>query len=61
MTCNDCGREIGDCDRNGCREVHGTAWGDWGDWALAMAKTEPDGDITAGVESSQSDAAGDTK
>jgi hypothetical protein len=26
MTCNDCGREISDCDRNGCREVRGVAW-----------------------------------
>lgn len=27
MTCNDCGREISDCDRGGCREVRGTVWG----------------------------------
>lgn len=26
LTCNDCGRDINDCDRNGCREVRGTAW-----------------------------------
>lgn len=26
MTCNDCGREIGDCYRYGCREVRGVAW-----------------------------------
>lgn len=26
MTCNDCGREISDCDRYGCREVRGVAW-----------------------------------
>jgi hypothetical protein len=47
VTCNDCGREINDCDRNGCREVHGTAWAEW---ALAMAKKEPDVDITAASE-----------
>lgn len=26
MTCNDCGRDINDCDRYGCREVRGTLW-----------------------------------
>lgn len=26
MTCNDCGRDINDCDRYGCREVRGVAW-----------------------------------
>jgi hypothetical protein len=27
MTCNDCGRDIDHCDRYGCRETNGTAWG----------------------------------
>lgn len=26
MTCNDCGRDIGDCDRHGCREIRGVSW-----------------------------------
>jgi DNA modification methylase len=47
VTCNDCGRDIADCDRNGCREVRGTTWAEW---SLAVAKKEPDRDITAGVE-----------
>jgi len=34
MTCNDCGREISDCDRNGCREVRGTAWNDMQDLSI---------------------------
>jgi hypothetical protein len=46
MTCNDCGREIGDCDRNGCREVRGTVWDKA--WCEAKAKAEPDCDITVG-------------
>lgn len=26
MTCNDCGRDIDDCDRYGCRDVRAPAW-----------------------------------
>ena len=59
MTCNDCGREISDCDRNGCREVRGTTWGEW---ALAQAKKETDCPITAGVKPDSSpDAAAVTE
>lgn len=49
MTCNDCGRDIDDCDRYGCREVRGTAWAEW---SLKMAEQEPDCDITVGVPDS---------
>ena len=45
MTCNDCGRDISDCDRNGCREIRGTSWEKW---SLAAATREPDVDITIG-------------